>query len=196
MAKSWWAPRTPTIPRKSGFSSCPPTPVPTICGFSSLSRMPLTFVGYSTPARRARFRQSFLGPSRGICLTQMIEVFTLERNQVSPQLSRSHSVPTLCPARLANKTRRDLKHRTHPCRRKVTAGVSCPNAAQGFDHLRADRGTRHDSCTRRDHGVSVGSGFGYRRSEEHTSELQSPMYLVCRLLLEKKNRKEILRAGR
>src|SRR5437879_8692538 len=26
-----------------------------------------------------------------------------------------------------------------------------------------------------------------QRSEEHTSELQSPMYLVCRLLLEKKN---------
>src|SRR5437763_5316898 len=25
------------------------------------------------------------------------------------------------------------------------------------------------------------------RSEEHTSELQSPMYLVCRLLLEKNN---------
>src|SRR5437762_6917540 len=29
------------------------------------------------------------------------------------------------------------------------------------------------------------------RSEEHTSELQSPMYLVCRLLLEKKNTKII-----
>src|SRR5437764_1978961 len=27
-----------------------------------------------------------------------------------------------------------------------------------------------------------------QRSEEHTSELQSPMYLVCRLLLEKKNK--------
>ena len=27
------------------------------------------------------------------------------------------------------------------------------------------------------------------RSEEHTSELQSPMYLVCRLLLEKKKTK-------
>src|SRR5437762_10627618 len=27
---------------------------------------------------------------------------------------------------------------------------------------------------------------GAHRSEEHTSELQSPMYLVCRLLLEKK----------
>src|SRR5437762_9538963 len=28
--------------------------------------------------------------------------------------------------------------------------------------------------------------IGQKRSEEHTSELQSPMYLVCRLLLEKK----------
>src|SRR5437764_6864438 len=28
--------------------------------------------------------------------------------------------------------------------------------------------------------------FGTLRSDEHTSELQSPMYLVCRLLLEKK----------
>src|SRR5437763_12005867 len=30
------------------------------------------------------------------------------------------------------------------------------------------------------------------RSEEHTSELQSPMYLVCRLLLEKKKIKTYL----
>src|SRR5437762_5453105 len=29
-----------------------------------------------------------------------------------------------------------------------------------------------------------------KRSEEHTSELQSPMYLVCRLLLEKKKTEE------
>src|SRR5258708_30831477 len=29
-------------------------------------------------------------------------------------------------------------------------------------------------------------GAGLRRSEEHTSELQSPDHLVCRLLLEKK----------
>src|SRR5437879_9248622 len=32
----------------------------------------------------------------------------------------------------------------------------------------------------------------YIRSEEHTSELQSPMYLVCRLLLEKKNEEKWL----
>src|SRR5690348_17757779 len=34
-------------------------------------------------------------------------------------------------------------------------------------------------------------GFDYlagRRSEEHTSELQSPVHLVCRLLLEKKKK--------
>src|SRR5690348_18189688 len=29
--------------------------------------------------------------------------------------------------------------------------------------------------------------FFFPRSEEHTSELQSPVHLVCRLLLEKKN---------
>src|SRR5437762_14354603 len=34
-------------------------------------------------------------------------------------------------------------------------------------------------------GLLSQRGVG-QRSEEHTSELQSPMYLVCRLLLEKK----------
>src|SRR5256885_13012431 len=33
------------------------------------------------------------------------------------------------------------------------------------------------------------------RSEEHTSELQSPCNLVCRLLLEKKNKKQHLTLG-
>src|SRR3712207_8715110 len=32
---------------------------------------------------------------------------------------------------------------------------------------------------------------GAARSEEHTSELQSRQYLVCRLLLEKKNKQEL-----
>src|SRR5437762_5523218 len=47
--------------------------------------------------------------------------------------------------------------------------------------------------------ITAGSGVGFpsslcmkrrfqTRSEEHTSELQSPMYLVCRLLLEKKKK--------
>ena len=37
--------------------------------------------------------------------------------------------------------------------------------------------------------VAVNPGSLLARSEEHTSELQSPMYLVCRLLLEKKKQK-------
>src|SRR5690348_17561841 len=36
--------------------------------------------------------------------------------------------------------------------------------------------------------------FSWSRSEEHTSELQSPVHLVCRLLLEKK--KKILKCIR
>src|SRR3712207_7661926 len=40
-----------------------------------------------------------------------------------------------------------------------------------------------DGGCRRSSGSSSGLG---RRSEEHTSELQSRQYLVCRLLLEKK----------
>src|SRR5437867_6306808 len=43
-------------------------------------------------------------------------------------------------------------------------------------------------------GVILGSGGGsqnHSRSEEHTSELQSPYDLVCRLLLEKKKKKHI-----
>src|SRR5689334_25197250 len=34
------------------------------------------------------------------------------------------------------------------------------------------------------------SGRGHGRSEEHTSELQSQFHLVCRLLLEKKKKKQ------
>src|SRR5437867_9886726 len=37
----------------------------------------------------------------------------------------------------------------------------------------------------------VGAIEGFERSEEHTSELQSPYDLVCRLLLEKKKKKYI-----
>src|SRR3712207_7457536 len=56
-------------------------------------------------------------------------------------------------------------------------------------------GIRDDACeARRQEGGSRGVHLTkdyyrrtLRRSEEHTSELQSRQYLVCRLLLEKKN---------
>src|SRR5687767_15263151 len=40
------------------------------------------------------------------------------------------------------------------------------------------------------HVATPGSDFARGRSEEHTSELQSLAYLVCRLLLEKKKKKK------
>src|SRR5690348_14988736 len=43
-------------------------------------------------------------------------------------------------------------------------------------------------CRDKDPEQEIWNGF---RSEEHTSELQSPVHLVCRLLLEKKKKKKI-----
>src|SRR3712207_7184585 len=48
-----------------------------------------------------------------------------------------------------------------------------------FTELQNGKYRHHD-----EYGVQSPSG---QRSEEHTSELQSRQYLVCRLLLEKKN---------
>src|SRR5256885_6156628 len=63
--------------------------------------------------------------------------------------------------------------------------------------VRPDRGGRRDRSERPGRR-SLGRGIRgiarsrarrrYRRSEEHTSELQSPCNLVCRLLLEKKKK--------
>src|SRR3712207_8728456 len=41
------------------------------------------------------------------------------------------------------------------------------------------------------HPLLVAGVGSYARSEEHTSELQSRQYLVCRLLLEKKTTKSV-----
>src|SRR3712207_7508611 len=48
------------------------------------------------------------------------------------------------------------------------------------------RGTLIDDGRRRRKIAVIRQAIGLHRSEEHTSELQSRQYLVCRLLLEKK----------
>src|SRR3712207_8195425 len=63
----------------------------------------------------------------------------------------------------------------HPCGEEVLVGV------QGDDEG-AHGELRPGALDTTDAGVAVA------RSEEHTSELQSRQYLVCRLLLEKKNK--------
>src|SRR3712207_8835212 len=54
---------------------------------------------------------------------------------------------------------------------------------------RSTRRTRGGSSGPRGRSSS-GEGGSSARSEEHTSELQSRQYLVCRLLLEKKQKQE------
>src|SRR4051794_41759489 len=61
-------------------------------------------------------------------------------------------------------------------------GVAVASVASAAEFAR--RGAAHLA---RERGVGHGRGVGRDRSEEHTSELQSPVHLVCRLLLEKKN---------
>src|SRR5438876_6777083 len=55
---------------------------------------------------------------------------------------------------------------------------------RGDSSSSAVRRSGRDLCPERSMGTKVATGT---RSEEHTSELQSPVHLVCRLLLEKKN---------
>src|SRR2546429_4651730 len=50
------------------------------------------------------------------------------------------------------------------------------------------RGVRVDCAGPRPEGHWRVGGLRLHRSEEHTSELQSRLHLVCRLLLEKKNK--------
>src|SRR5947208_10351573 len=45
-------------------------------------------------------------------------------------------------------------------------------------------------------GQGTSRASAMSRSEEHTSELQSPDHLVCRLLLEKKKKEKITKSGR
>src|SRR3712207_8705079 len=54
-----------------------------------------------------------------------------------------------------------------------------------------ERGTRRVRAAR-----AAAARAGRDRSEEHTSELQSRQYLVCRLLLEKKNKNQRLTSYR
>src|SRR3712207_8980606 len=65
-----------------------------------------------------------------------------------------------------------------------------PTAARPAARRRPPRGRRACAARRPTAGPGAGRPAARtpRRSEEHTSELQSRQYLVCRLLLEKKKK--------
>src|SRR5688572_31619719 len=65
-------------------------------------------------------------------------------------------------------------------------GEDARSTARG-DHGPRRRGGEEDGAPLRGVGRADARARGARRSEEHTSELQSQSNLVCRLLLEKKN---------
>src|SRR5207244_9420391 len=61
----------------------------------------------------------------------------------------------------------------------------------GADRDRENRRVRPaDDRADRPGALSAAGTGPHARSEEHTSELQSPDHLVCRLLLEKKNNRQ------
>src|SRR2546422_2317911 len=62
-----------------------------------------------------------------------------------------------------------------------------PAAAEGDLRLLAERLKAHQFDFAQPEQVCPSYFFAQPRSEEHTSELQSRLHLVCRLLLEKKN---------
>src|SRR5688500_19199850 len=77
--------------------------------------------------------------------------------------------------------------------RRCASRCGTRNSAAWCDSRTSPRGAPHEAGQHRN-----GRGRGRspaerdvsrRRSEEHTSELQSPCNLVCRLLLEKKKRR-------
>src|SRR3712207_8119143 len=73
-------------------------------------------------------------------------------------------------------------------------GESLPRGATAAGHPAAPPARRGHAAAdqrdelRRQRGRHEPAALGQRRSEEHTSELQSRQYLVCRLLLEKKKK--------
>src|SRR5690242_21492007 len=68
-------------------------------------------------------------------------------------------------------------------------GFECPACGGRAHSLVKTRGLFQCSTCRRQTSPIAGTIFAATRSEEHTSELQSHVNLVCRLLLEKKKHK-------
>src|SRR5687768_18268179 len=76
----------------------------------------------------------------------------------------------------------------HPADTQAIGGVVCQHKAVrgvGLSVTVCDS-QPHPMLARLELDINIGVG---RRSEEHTSELQSRLQLVCRLLLEKKKNK-------
>src|SRR2546425_4913894 len=87
----------------------------------------------------------------------------------------------LCLATLYHMTTRVTIRMMRPAREKVKATPKKSTGSAAMRTIRLKASLRLSAVARGETG----------RSEEHTSELQSLAYLVCRLLLEKKKKKKL-----
>src|SRR3712207_6954418 len=101
--------------------------------------------------------------------TATTEIYTLSLHDALPIFSHSVEVANLC-AMMAQ---------------ELGANVKVARRAA----LLHDVGKAIDHEVEGTHAL-IGGRFAKKRSEEHTSELQSRQYLVCRLLLEKKKKND------
>src|SRR5205807_3348574 len=90
-----------------------------------------------------------------------------------------HSFPTRRSSDLVHHRRRRHPHSFATGSVRPLVGIAAADLRA--DHRARTRGERSD-------GSEALRGARASRSEEHTSELQSPCNLVCRLLLEKKKK--------
>src|SRR2546422_8555376 len=70
---------------------------------------------------------------------------------------------------------------------------ACMHLRRAYDPTKVvhpNRIANTDRVVQRNNGKKLSQELIALRSEEHTSELQSRLHLVCRLLLEKKKKKE------
>src|SRR3712207_7978555 len=92
-----------------------------------------------------------------------------------PPRSTLFPYTTLFRSKAAGSQQRIAPHQHAAARRRRDPALRIVHPGEGIKHLEEE----HE-----------GRDQGALRSEEHTSELQSRQYLVCRLLLEKKKKKK------
>src|SRR5574337_729443 len=138
-------------------------------------RLPAIWMGSWDSATLSRSAYSLFRASVAVMLVMSFPpmAFDIVRHTVRyfhPVVKRYPTPSITCGGRIAD-TRKTHKPAVS---RRAHAAVS-PHAA-----LRGKQPIRYTPSSRRSNRPSC------MRSEEHTSELQSPLNLVCRLLLEKK----------
>src|SRR5437879_9001699 len=159
--------------------------------FGQILEIPLQFLPIVPPRFPVHARRGFLLQAE-VGHAQRFQVVDVVQERREPQLlilsccltyplQRTGRVfPARCPGRvLLWQVPFGQPPSLHPLRRRL------PGLVQGL--LRYSRSVRLPKSVRhRRTSLDFPMRPEATRSEEHTSELQSPMYLVCRLLLEKK----------